>query len=66
MFGAYRNLLPQTRIKLGVGLMLWASAGLYFLDSTEKKLGLAPAEKDKQELRSWLPRIWTVDRDESK
>ncbi|PFH62586.1 hypothetical protein XA68_13006 [Ophiocordyceps unilateralis] len=62
MLGAYRNLLPKTRIKLGIGFILWASAGLYFLDRTEDKLGLTPAEKDKEELRSWVPRLWAVDR----
>ncbi|RDA91632.1 hypothetical protein CP533_0051 [Ophiocordyceps camponoti-saundersi (nom. inval.)] len=66
MFGMYRNLLPSTRLKLGLGFIVWASAGLYFLDHTEEKLNLVPKDKDKEELRSWIPTLWAVDKSDSK
>ncbi|CBX90681.1 hypothetical protein IAQ61_002170 [Plenodomus lingam] len=58
----YKNLAPKTRIMVGVGIMAYAGAGLYFADTIEEKLGLKPTEEEKEELRNALPKISVVER----
>ncbi|KJZ79932.1 hypothetical protein HIM_00646 [Hirsutella minnesotensis 3608] len=66
MLSSFKNLSPQMRLGVGVGIIAWGLAGLYFTDRAEEKLGLTPSEKDKEELRNWAPRITAVDRPNSK
>ena len=59
---AWRNLSPKTRLAVGVGVIAWGVAGLYLSDRAEEKFGYTPSDKDKEELRSWTPRIVTVEK----
>ncbi|OAQ86861.1 hypothetical protein VFPBJ_00901 [Purpureocillium lilacinum] len=59
---AYKNLSPKTRLAVGVGVIAWGVAGLYLSDRAEEKFGYTPSDKDKEELRSWTPRIVTVEK----
>ena len=58
----FKAITPKTRIAIGLGIMAYATAGLYLSDKAEEKLGLTPTEKDKEELRNALPKITTVER----
>jgi hypothetical protein len=66
MFKAYKNLSPKARAGVGVGIIAWGAAGLYFTDKAEESFGYTPTEKDKEELERWKPRIITVDKTESR
>ncbi|KAF2676393.1 hypothetical protein K458DRAFT_447514 [Lentithecium fluviatile CBS 122367] len=58
----YKNIAPKTRVLIGVGIMAYAGAGMYFSDKVEEKLGLVPTEKDKEELSKAIPKITAVER----
>lgn len=47
---------------VGLGVMAYASAGLYLSDKFEEKMGWTPTEKDREELRNALPKIMVVER----
>jgi hypothetical protein len=61
----YTALPAKTRLIAGIGVMVYAGAALYLSDKAEEKFGLLATEEDKEKLRKALPRITTVDRDES-
>ena len=46
-----------------MAFLAWGTIGLYVSDSAEKKLGLEPSEKDKQELEAVVPKITLVERE---
>ncbi|KAF2656107.1 hypothetical protein K491DRAFT_715651 [Lophiostoma macrostomum CBS 122681] len=59
----YKNITPKTRIFIGLGVMAYAGAGMLLSDQVEEKLGLVPTEQDKEQLRTALPQITTVERE---
>ncbi|KAK0118273.1 hypothetical protein ONS95_012572 [Cadophora gregata] len=63
-FQSFLNLKPQTRILVGIGFLAWGTVGLYVTDRAESRLGLAATEEDRQALKSGLPRIQIVEREE--
>lgn len=38
---------------VGAGIIAWGAAGLYLSDRAEERLGLAPTEEDRRELRRY-------------
>jgi hypothetical protein len=48
---------------IGGGVMTYAVLGLLVSDEAEKKFGMVPTEKDKEELEKWMPKVTMVDRD---
>lgn len=60
----YRGLSPKTRLLIGGGIMAYAVLGLLVSDEAEKKFGMVPTEEDKKELKSWVPKVTMVDRNE--
>lgn len=47
---------------VGVTIMMYAGAGLYFTDKAEEKFGLTPTDKDFEELRKAMPKISAVEK----
>jgi hypothetical protein len=47
---------------VGVAVMGYAAAAMFVTDRVEEKLGLAPIEKDKEDLQKVMPKITVVDR----
>jgi hypothetical protein len=47
---------------IGVGVMAYAGAGLWLSDKAEERFGLAPTDRDREELRDALPKISTVEK----
>ncbi|KAM0743362.1 hypothetical protein ACQRIT_003539 [Beauveria bassiana] len=64
MFKAYKNLSPNARLSVGVGVLIWGTAGLYLSDRAEERFGFKPTEQDKEELRQMTPHIVAVEREE--
>ncbi|EON68284.1 hypothetical protein W97_07542 [Coniosporium apollinis CBS 100218] len=63
LWQSYRNLTPRTRLLLGLGIMGYASVALMLSDKAEEALGMAPTERDKEELARAMPKIRTVDKE---
>jgi len=42
--------------------MAYAGAGMFLSDKVEEKMGFAPTEEDKEELRRAMPTITTIER----
>lgn len=61
---AYQGLSVKSRLGVGVGLLAWGVAGMYFTDQAEEKFGYKPTEKDKAALEEMKPKIHLVDREE--
>ncbi|KAM3526003.1 hypothetical protein NHJ13051_003689 [Beauveria bassiana] len=64
MLKAYKNLSPNARLGVGVGVLIWGTAGLYLSDRAEERFGFKPTEQDKEELRQMTPHIVAVEREE--
>lgn len=47
---------------IGAGLLAWGTAGLFISDAAEKKLGFEPTEKEREALKSVVPKISMVER----
>ncbi|KAF2489264.1 hypothetical protein BU16DRAFT_176640 [Lophium mytilinum] len=60
----YRALAPRTRMLIGAGVVAYAGLGIFLSDVAEQKFDMVPTEKDKEELRSVIPKIRLVDRDD--
>ncbi|KJK61313.1 hypothetical protein P875_00042448 [Aspergillus parasiticus SU-1] len=61
---SYRSLSPKTRALFGVGVMAWASIGLWVLPEVEGAMGMAPTKQEQEELdRKMAIRISRVDKD---
>ena len=62
------DLVVQKTTELGVNRLIpltthHADVKIRSDDEAEKKLGMVPTEKDKEELKSWMPKVTMVDRD---
>ncbi|KAF4215348.1 hypothetical protein CNMCM8980_006797 [Aspergillus fumigatiaffinis] len=51
---SYRSLTPKTRALFGVGVMAWASLGLWFSPQVENAMGMVPSAEEKEELERKL------------
>lgn len=54
VWSSYRSLTPKTRALFGVGLMAWASLGLWFSPQIENAMGMVPSAEEKEELERKL------------
>lgn len=60
---SYKSLSPKTRALFGLGLMAWASIGLWTSPQVEGALGMVPSEEEKGELERKLAfRVERVER----
>ncbi|KAF7591775.1 hypothetical protein BBP40_001101 [Aspergillus hancockii] len=63
-WSSYRSLSPKTRALFGVGVMAWASIGLWFSPQVEGAMGMVPTKEEQNELdRKIALRISRVDKD---
>ncbi|EYE95654.1 uncharacterized protein EURHEDRAFT_377231 [Aspergillus ruber CBS 135680] len=63
LWQSYRSLAPRTRALFGIGLVAWASVGLWTTPQVEGALGMTASEKEKEELeRKMAVRVERVDR----
>ncbi|EAW13870.1 uncharacterized protein ACLA_068980 [Aspergillus clavatus NRRL 1] len=51
---SYRSLSPKTRALFGLGVMTWASVGLWFSPQVEGAMGMVPTAEEQQELERKL------------
>ncbi|GAD95971.1 hypothetical protein ANI_1_1762144 [Paecilomyces variotii No. 5] len=64
-WSSYRALTPKTRLVFGLGLMTWASIGMWASPEVENALGLAPTKEDQEELdRKLAVRVASVEKGE--
>ncbi|EFX05203.1 hypothetical protein CMQ_3272 [Grosmannia clavigera kw1407] len=61
LWKSYRALSPTTRFGVGIGVLFWGTAGLYFSDSAADRMGMTPTEADRQSLDKMMPKIHVVD-----
>jgi hypothetical protein len=54
LWSSYRSLTPKTRALFGVGVMAWASLGLWFSPQVENAMGMVPSAEEKEELERKL------------
>ncbi|PWY74569.1 hypothetical protein BO94DRAFT_589241 [Aspergillus sclerotioniger CBS 115572] len=63
-WSSYRSLSPKTRALFGVGVMAWASIGLWVSPQVENAMGLAPTKEEQEALdRKLAVRISRVEKD---
>ncbi|OJJ81633.1 uncharacterized protein ASPGLDRAFT_37945 [Aspergillus glaucus CBS 516.65] len=63
LWQSYRSLTPRTRALFGIGLVAWASVGLWTTPQVEGALGMTASEKEKEELeRKMAVRVERVER----
>ncbi|OJJ46620.1 hypothetical protein ASPZODRAFT_66570, partial [Penicilliopsis zonata CBS 506.65] len=61
---SYRSLSPKTRALFGVGLMAWASIGLWTSSEVEGALGMVPTPEQQADLdRKLSLRVSRVDKE---
>lgn len=61
---SYRSLSPKTRALFGIGVMAWASIGLWASPQVENAMGMAPTKEEQEELdRKLAVRISRVEKD---
>ncbi|KAH7328171.1 hypothetical protein B0I35DRAFT_10562 [Stachybotrys elegans] len=63
MLRTFKKLSPNTRLAVGVGIIAWGAAGSYFTGHVEEAIGMAPTERDMEELREIAPRIVAVEKE---
>ncbi|KAL9091572.1 MAG: hypothetical protein Q9159_001310 [Coniocarpon cinnabarinum] len=54
---SFTNLTPRTRILIGLGTITYATTAMYTTDAVAPSLGLEATEQDREEVKSWKPRI---------
>ncbi|ODM17737.1 hypothetical protein SI65_06525 [Aspergillus cristatus] len=63
LWQSYRSLTPRTRALFGIGMVAWASVGLWTTPQVEGALGMVASEKEKEELeRKMAVRVERVER----
>ncbi|KKK18092.1 hypothetical protein P175DRAFT_0534205 [Aspergillus ochraceoroseus IBT 24754] len=64
LWSSYRALSPKTRALFGVGVMAWASIGLWTSPQVEQAMGMVPTTEEQAELdRKLSIRVSRVDKD---
>lgn len=59
---SYRGLSSRTRILVGVGVMAYATFGLFATDKAEEIFNFTPTQVDKDRLNGAIPKLRVVDR----
>ncbi|KAL4888929.1 hypothetical protein BDV59DRAFT_205649 [Aspergillus ambiguus] len=49
-WSSYRSLSPKTRALFGVGVMAWASIGLWMTPQVENAMGMTPTKEEQEDL----------------
>lgn len=62
LWQSYRAIAPRTRLMVGVGVMAYATFGLFAADKIEEVYGYTPTEEQKREVQDMVPKIHFVDR----
>ncbi|PWY73723.1 hypothetical protein BO70DRAFT_398943 [Aspergillus heteromorphus CBS 117.55] len=66
-WSSYRSLSPKTRALFGIGVMAWASIGLWSSPQVENAMGMAPTKEEQEELdRKLAVRVSRVEKGERK
>jgi len=60
----FSSLSPRTRIAIGGGLIAYGLAGSFLTDKAEEVFDLVPTDDDKERLKSLVPRIRAVNRED--
>ncbi|KAL4956168.1 hypothetical protein BDW69DRAFT_181874 [Aspergillus filifer] len=64
LWSSYKGLTPKTRALFGLGVMAWASIGLWMQPQVEKAMGMVPTAEEQAELeRKMAVRIERVERE---
>ncbi|KAL4965651.1 uncharacterized protein BDV14DRAFT_199745 [Aspergillus stella-maris] len=64
LWSSYKGLTPKTRALFGLGVMAWASIGLWAQPQVEKTMGMVPTAEEQAELeRKMAVRIERVERE---
>ncbi|KAL2834282.1 hypothetical protein BDW59DRAFT_156222 [Aspergillus cavernicola] len=64
LWSSYKSLSPKTRALFGVGVMGWASIGLWMSPRVEQAMGMVPTEQERAELdRKMAVKVSRVDKD---
>ncbi|KAE8144672.1 hypothetical protein BDV25DRAFT_166270 [Aspergillus avenaceus] len=64
LWSSYRSLSPKSKALFGVGMMAWASIGLWASPQVEGAMGMAPTKEEQEDLdRKMALRISRVDKD---
>ncbi|KAL4871956.1 hypothetical protein BDV12DRAFT_13989 [Aspergillus spectabilis] len=64
LWSTYKNLSPKTRGLFGIGVMAWASIGLWTSSRVEQAMGMVPTEEEKAELdRKLAVRVSRVEKE---
>ncbi|KAL4794771.1 hypothetical protein BDV19DRAFT_389908 [Aspergillus venezuelensis] len=64
LWSSYKGLTPKTRALFGLGVMAWASIGLWAQPQVEKAMGMIPTAEEQAELeRKMAVRIERVERE---
>ena len=61
---AFTNLTPRTRALIGFGLIAYASIAMYTTDAVAPSLGFDATERDRDEVKRWVPRVSVRERQE--
>ncbi|KAH8432169.1 uncharacterized protein LDX57_009811 [Aspergillus melleus] len=63
-WSSYRSLSPKTRALFGIGVMAWASIGLWTSPQVEGAMGMLPTKEEQEDLdRKLALRVSRVDKD---
>ncbi|KAL3443975.1 hypothetical protein BJX65DRAFT_311282 [Aspergillus insuetus] len=64
LWSSYKSLSPKTRALFGVGVIAWASIGLWTSSQVEEAMGMVPTAAEQAELdRKMAIRISRVDKE---
>lgn len=63
LWRTYTALQPRTRIILGLSIIAYASIVMYATDQVSPSLGFEATEKDREELRRYVPRVSVHERE---
>ncbi|KAL4880787.1 hypothetical protein BJY04DRAFT_218944 [Aspergillus karnatakaensis] len=64
LWSTYKGLTPKTRAIFGIGVIAWASIGLFTSSQVEQAMGMVPTEQEKAELdRKLAVRVSRVDKE---
>ncbi|KAA8650513.1 hypothetical protein EYZ11_003297 [Aspergillus tanneri] len=63
-WSSYRSLTPKTRALFGVGMMAWASIGLWLSPQVESAMGMVPTKEEQEDMERKLAfKVSRVDKD---
>ncbi|BCS18231.1 uncharacterized protein APUU_11059S [Aspergillus puulaauensis] len=64
LWSSYKSLSPKTRAVFGIGVMAWASIGLWTSSQVEQAMGMVPTAAEQAELdRKMAVRVSRVEKD---